>query len=759
MSRLRVAANVLAAFFAVAGALACSCTADGRRSERADAEVAAAAIEQPNDLEHALLGRVVDTNGTPLSGLELVLVPSGALPPDGPLTPPTTSRRTGDGMQRALRRAPPIVPSARHTTSGADGAFHFGALDEHETYELFVEPTSHTVLTFPNGGVCSVGDHVELVAHELVDVNLEFTPVEGAPTQGLLVQTILSMRVAKDVSGWPFGEDLVVDAPRATLRLVRGIHSLEVTSWSGSNEETGIGGSTWFWKGACEAGASDRPTVVELAPRRSVDVTVHLGPLPQGHGKLVLAVAREGSAPDDPSVHRQPIDDRMRTSVTIEGGAGRHVARLLTPSGRVLVERAIDLDRPRVAVQFDLAELVATPVFVTLDLPRGFALDGTTVTSHLGHALPEKLQYTVEPDGRLRFESIALCETVQEPLTASAPPALDIHHPRLGSVYVELQSRQFEYHVAYPPVSAVRVNFVGEGAENIVSTCDVMAERIDALDGRVQRHHWYPSNEFHRLTRDVATKTLGIEGLDPGAWRISIGVAPDSELSRAQMPRRVLGVFDVPFGGGEHVFDLHLAARHGVALWFPSVKSRRRSALIIGEGLRVEDVTDDFGSLRLDGLFAGRYVVAINDYGFEGRRFDLTVPCGEVIWTGRPHDALQVTIARDDSPLATAGLVDGDLVIGFDGHTFREQKDWHDVVPSDWFDDAGFGSDDGAREDLRHDAPHTALEVWGLTAERSVNLRVQRGEAVIDLAVGPIAAHTPEELEALGGTLTPVYRE
>lgn len=720
---------------------------------------APALVRQEGPLVDAVTGRVVDTDGAPVAGMEFVLVPRGDLPPNQTLTLAARNTRTGDGMPRTFHRETPDASNARRASSDVDGRFHFGELDEHESYELFATPTSHTVLAFPNNGVCLVGEHVDLVAHELVEVTLEFTPVDGAPTHGLLVQSILSMRVATNGNNPPFGADHVVDAPRATLRLVRGIHSIEVTSWSGSNENKGIGGSAWFWKGAVEAGARDEPLSVTLAPRHHVDAYVRNNPFDRNSGLLVFGVVPAGSTDERPRFNERQVDVSMTASVAVARDTGPLVAQLRLPNGRLLMERPIELDRPRIALRFDLAGVDATPIFVRLGLPGDNTLDGLLVVTNVDMARRGDVPFQVESDGRLRFDSLVLSEAVREPKPSYGAPVLVFHHPRLGSLRVELQKDVHEYEAAFEATPLVRVTFVGEGAADVAATCGVTAGLVDPVDGFAPHHRWYPSNDGQNVMRDPATGSLTIEKLQPGDWRFEITLSPDPRDPDMFDHGRRLAVIDERLAGGEHAIEVRLPARHGIALWCPTSHARPSSVEVIGEGRRVELRTDEFGRVQVDGLFAGRYEVAVDDEGTRGRRFDITVPCEEVVWAGRPHDALRVAIARPDSPLAAAGLQDGDLVIGFDGLTFRQQKDWERVVPSRWSDYAGFDDVLGGRRSTRRHPPHTALEVWGFTAERSVNLRIQRGETVLDLAVGPVAAHTPEQLEALGGTLTPVYRE
>ncbi len=718
---------------------------------------APAALEQRQPIADAVAGRVVDTNGAPVAGVEFVLVPRVDARPNTTRGTRATLPMSMNSSPRTTTRVPPDDPLALRTSSGSDGAFRFGALDPRGSYELFVTPASHTVLAFPYSGICVPGDRLELTAHELVDVTIEFAPVEGAPTRGLLVQDLVSLGVEELRRELPFGEDFVVDAPRAALRLVRGRHHLEVSSWSGSNENKGSGGSAWRWTGVVDVGSSDEPTLVTLAPRRHVDVFVRNSPFEGPYARLAVQLS-PATTPDQPRSSQQTtVDASSSASFEIASGTGRHVVRLLSARGRVLLEREVELDRPRVAVRFDLGELVAPPVFLAVAVPPGSTLDGLTVRAHIDPRQHEELSWTVERDGRLRFESVALSEALQSGSPSNAPATLSLAHPSLGALRLELAANVFEYEAAFEAAPLVRVTFVGEGAADVAATCAVTAGPVDPVDGFALHHRWYPSNDGQHVTRDPATGSLTIAKLQPGTWRFEITLSPDARDSDMRGTTRTLALIDVQLGSDDQAHEVRLPVRHAIALWCPTTFARPSSVVVVGEGRRVELLTDEAGRVQVDGLFAGRYEVAVDDEGSRGRRFDITVPCDEVVWAGRPHDALRVAIERADSPLVAAGLADGDLVIGFDGLTFRQQKEWERVVPSTW-SDAGF-LDHGSERGIRRIPPHTALESWSFTAERSVNLRVQRGEAVIDLAVGPIAAHTPEELEALGGTLTPVYRE
>lgn len=707
------------------------------------------ALQEPIPIVDAITGRVVDTDGAPVAGLEFVLVPRNDARPNVASGNRTSSPMSMNSIPRTTTRVPPDDPLASRASSGSDGAFRFEALDPRASYELFVTPGSHTVLAFPHSGICVPGDRLELTAHELVDVMIDFAPVEGAPTRGLLVQDLVSLGVEDLRREMPFGEDFVVDAPHATLRLVRGRHHLEVSSWSGSNENKGSGGSAWRWTGVVDVGSSVEPTLVTLAPRRHVDVFVRNSPFEGPYARLTAQLS-PATTPDQPqSLKQTNVDASSSASFEVASGTGRHVVRLLSVRGRLLLEREVELDRPRVAVRFDLGELVASPVFLRIALPAGSTLDGLSARAHIDPRQLEELSWTLERDGRLRFESVALSEALQSGSDSRAPATLSLALPRLGALRLELAANVFEYSVTFAPKTFVRLNFIGAGAADVVARCHVTAGPIDPVDGFAPHFEW-GAHEYERgIVRVAAENCISIDDLQPGLWRFVIALSPDEGRWNARGHRRVLAVLEETISVGEQAFEISLPKEHGVSLWCPAARTEPRSIAIMGEGRRFEAVTDADGRLRFDGLFAGRYVIDI-DHERVPDRFEIVLPCDEVIWAGRPHDALRVVIARPDSPLVTAGLQNGDLVIGFDGIAFRQQPRWQYVTATQ-----SFGGDifDGPAP------PHTAFEVWRFTAARSVNLRVQRGEAVIDLAVGPIAAHTPEELEALGGTLTPVYRE
>jgi hypothetical protein len=523
-------------------------------------------------------------------------------------------------------------------------------------------------------------------------------------------------------------------------------------SWSGSNQLAGNGGFDWAAASSIDTSTSN---TVELtfAPSRTVDVFVRNSPLPfdrtsQAYVEIV---------PPDPNVPgalgRRPNHARIEAdgtaTVVLENADGPHVARLFSTSGRLLAAQPVEIVAPRTAVRFDLAALPVAQVSIAVDVPGGFTLDGLRILHHGWAERSIEQKWTVASDGRLSIASGTVADELLASAHSTQPSRLEFVHPRLGVQTVTLERGVFDYRVAFEPRPLVRLKLVGEQAAELVTSAVVSLGRFEPVDE--SSPHVVARTSVVSVERDTATNTLTVTGMQPGRWRFLVQSAPVANGS-APKPARTLATIDRDLTTGVHDFEVVLPRRHTAAFWCLPERQWPRTLRLEGEGQSLELQTDTSGRLNVTGLLAGRYRVWVDDDWFAYGTFDFVVPCDEVLWVGRPHDALRVALTRQDSPLAAAGLTDGDLVIGFDGLTFRQQSGWRTA------DAARLQAllDDKHSHTDRHYPP---FDAWSFTEHGSTKLLVQRGDEVIDVAVGPIAAHTPEQLDALGGTLTPVYRE
>ncbi|MEZ5977055.1 MAG: hypothetical protein R3F34_02395 [Planctomycetota bacterium] len=429
---------------------------------------------------------------------------------------------------------------------------------------------------------------------------------------------------------------------------------------------------------------------------------------------------------------------------------------LVTKDGRVLAEAEVANTRPRNAVVLEVAPLDDPHVFVDLSLPGGYdAADVTVACSRGGDG---SIEVAREGDGPTRFEldlgpgldvlyadedELLRPRTRWNDVTA---PVVRFTHPVLGTVGVEIARGRTEYAAELRESSELVVEFRGESSRLYTQRAVVLGRIADgslALDRDLTAVERGGRGDGRRVVRELERARIHVDGLPDAVWNLTIALPSEAGTSTPF----VLASRTVDVTGGETaVVVVETPRAHAVDLWNPRVPSGERGSLR-GSGLVVPFAWDADGRAVLEGVPAGRYAyfAGADEQRATETPLQLVVPCDQVLWVDRPHDALRVEIFDQASPLALAGLRDGDLVVGFGGALIFEQST---------FGDARRGEIDF---DVVGPSWSTAVESWARVAEERVSLTVERDGTLVRLDVGPIPVAAPADLEALGGRVTPCY--
>ena len=244
--------------------------------------------------------------------------------------------------------------------------------------------------------------------------------------------------------------------------------------------------------------------------------------------------------------------------------------------------------------------------------------------------------------------------------------SLEISHKKHGSKSVALQPGQTELQVSFTSPARVEVTVAGFAQSSLQGRLSVALVR----ESEDQSHSYSRRGDEQPSSGGLAV----FEAVEAGQYVLHLRLQPKSSSGRYSGSSQSLLSQPVTLVPGENALQVALPALYELVVSFPDGEE--------GTTFQLSPGTDGNGQMRAE-LDAEKRVlfpeVAAGHYTLQCwspyAQMEIDVPCGVVIFQPRVVNALRVRILDAAGALATAGLLDDDLIVALDGEEFETEED------------------------------------------------------------------------------------
>lgn len=240
--------------------------------------------------------------------------------------------------------------------------------------------------------------------------------------------------------------------------------------------------------------------------------------------------------------------------------------------------------------------------------------------------------------------------------------------PRFAPAEVELQRGLLEYTIQVEDPAQLLVEVAGarrsEWREYL--SIELTPVREQAPEGRRSMHMGGTTVGIDGTAR--------IEGLSPGAQRLSLNLADTAEQSWFGVE---IAALELTLRSGENRAVISLPPLYSFSVGVPEVAdgaSLRLSSIGPAaptlSSFRRGQAQVELGTAEFVGIPAGRYRLELLDG--QGKSMEIEVPCGDLMFEGSRPDAARIRITDEQGRMARMGFRDGDLLLSLDGRSLAD---------------------------------------------------------------------------------------